>query len=121
MTNSIAYSTAATAVRGFKRANPALAEGLTTSEIRARFVQEDDGGFIIVMPTKKKTQTLKGVPVRRRSVEPQGATNAVRDFFADYVEEHPKATRKDCIAAAVADGFAYFTARTQYQRFHAGH
>jgi hypothetical protein len=116
------YSTAATAVRGFKRANADLAQGLSTTEIRARFIQEQDGSFVIVMPTKKaKTQTLKGVPVRRRSVEPDGATHAVRAFFAEFVIENPKATRKDCIAAAVSDGFAYFTARTQYQKFHAGH
>lgn len=115
------YTTAATAVRGFRRAHAALAEGLSTSEIRARFIVAGEDGFTIEIPAKKKTQTLKGVPVLRRSVEPQGATNAVREFFAQYVEEHPTATRKACIAAAVEEGFAYFTARTQYQRFHAGH
>lgn len=115
------YTTAANAVRGFKRAHAALAEGLSTSEIRARFIVAGEDGFTIEIPAKKKTQTLKGVPVLRRSDEPQGATHAVREFFAQYVEEHPKATRKACIAAAVDNGFAYFTARTQYQRFHAGH
>lgn len=121
MTTNV-YASAATAVRGFKRANQALAEGLSNAEIRDRFIVASDDGFTIVIPVmKKKTAILKGVQLRRRSVEPEGATNAVREFFAQYVEEHPTATRKDCIAAAVRDGFAYFTARTQYQKFHAGH
>lgn len=119
------YTSKANAIRGFKRANQALAEGLDNATILERFIVEADGIFTIqldkVAPVTIKTRIYKGVKLLRRSVEPEGITSAVHDMFDEYQAEAEEAgrtlKRKDFIAKAVRDGVAYYTARTQYQKW----
>lgn len=119
------YSSKSTAIRGFRRAHQALADGLDNATILERFIVEADGAFSIqldkVAPVVVKTRILKGVALRRRSVEPIGITSAVHEMFDEYQAEAEERgielKRKDFIAKAVRDGVAYYTARTQYQKW----
>lgn len=62
---------------------------------------------------------------RRRSVDPQGVTGRVHDIchrlYQDWIEagQNPdtKPKRKDYMAAVLAQGVAFYTARTQIQKF----
>ena len=89
------YSTKATAIRGAKR------KGLT-----AYTVEETNGRFVIVPET-----FVKG-PILRRSKFP-GAVNASHAIY----DANPGLRRKDAVNLAVANGIAYYTARTQYQKW----
>jgi murein DD-endopeptidase MepM/ murein hydrolase activator NlpD len=126
MTTPTTYSSKSTAVRGFKRAQQVLAEGLDSAAIADRYiVANEDGTFSIkldkVEAPKKVTRIYKGVQLRRRSDEPEGITSAVHDMFDEYQAEAEDRgvtlKRKDYIAKAVRDGVAYYTARTQYQKW----
>lgn len=68
-----------------------------------------------------KRHIYKGVQFRRRSEEPEGITSLVHDMFDEYQADAEEAgkelTRKQYIAKAVKDGVAYYTARTQYQKW----
>lgn len=120
------YSSKSNAVRGYRTANPD--SNLTREQLNDAVV-ELDGGFAVdpaklepVVTATRKRHIYKGVPWKRFSDEQEGATSAVRDFFEDYLAEAAedggeRPSRKDFIAAAVAEGFAYYTARTQYQRW----
>lgn len=121
------YSSKSNAVRGYNTANK---DHNFTREQVAGAVVELDGGFAVdpaklepVVTETAKRHIYKGVAFRRYSEEREGATSAVRDFFEDYLAEATenggeRPSRKDFIAAAVNEGeFAYYTARTQYQRW----
>lgn len=118
------YTTKQNAIRGFKRANQALADGLTSADILEKFiVTAEDGTFSWAIPAevKPKTRIYKGVQLRRRSIDPVGITTMVHEMFAEYEAEAEECgrtlKRKDYIAKAVRDGVAYYTARTQYQKY----
>ena len=115
------YTTDYTAIRGFRRQFPHLAS-MSDDLIRADII--DRAGDLYVLNLEMiayaeadrkgelKTDTYRDIPQLRRSMKPKGATARVRAFFASL----PQGTaRKEAIAAAVANGFAYCTARTQYQ------
>jgi hypothetical protein len=130
---SSTYASKSTAVRGFRRTQQALADGLSNAEIAEKFlryVATGDGtqhegqsgwAWAIVLPADiKRVYVLKGVQLRRRSEEPEGVTSAVHGMFDEYEAEEKNMIlkRKDAIARAVREGVAYYTARTQYQKWH---
>jgi len=119
------YNIKSNAVRGFKSSHQDLADGLANATIVDLYIVEVEGGFSIKLdkvaaPTKRR-HIYKGVPFRRRSQEPEGITSIVHDMFDEYQAEAEEAgrelKRKDYIAKAVRDGVAYYTARTQYQKW----
>lgn len=123
------YSNKSNALRALKTIHPELVGELTNSELAAKYLaQAEDKTFAIVVPADVKIvkrHIYKGVQFRRRSVEPEGITSAVHDMFDEYLAEaeeaeKPVPTRKQMIARAVRDGVAYYTARTQYQKWHRG-
>jgi len=125
MTNQ-SYTIKATAIRGFRRAQQRLAEGLDSAQIFDRYiVANEDGTFSIkldkVAAPVVKSRIYKGVALRRRSEEPEGITSLVHDMFSEYEAEAEERgvtlKRKDFIAKTVRDGVAYYTARTQYQKW----
>lgn len=120
------YSSKSNALRALKTNHPELVGELTNAELAERYlVPATEGtGFAIVIPPEVKVvkrHIYKGVQFRRRSIEPEGITSAVHDMFDEYQAEAEEAgktlTRKQMIARAVRDGVAYYTARTQYQRW----
>jgi hypothetical protein len=131
------YSNKSNALRALKTTHPELVGSLTNAELAERYLQdvspEDAAGkvlkgqWMIVIPTDVKVvkrHIYKGVQFRRRSVEPEGITKAVHDMFSEYQaeaeEKDQTLTRKQYIARAVRDGVAYYTARTQYQKWSRG-
>lgn len=115
------YSTEFNAIRGFRRQFPHLA-AMGDDLIRADIIDRQGDAYVLNHAMiayaeadrmgELKAQRVLGIPARRRSLKPKGATARVRAFFASL----PNGTaRKDALAAAVANGFAYCTARTQYQ------
>lgn len=122
------YSNKSNALRALKTIHPELVGELTNAELAAKYLtQGEDKSFAIVIPTDVKVvkrHIYKGVQFRRRSVEPEGITSAVHEMFDEYQAEAEEAgktlTRKQFIARAVRDGVAYYTARTQYQKWSRG-
>lgn len=123
------YSNKSNALRALKTLHPEVVGDKTNQELAEAFlVAGEDKTFAIVIPPEVKTVKrfiYKGVQFRRRSVDPVGITNAVHDMFDDYIAEaedagKPTPTRKQMIARAVRDGVAYYTARTQYQKWSRG-
>jgi hypothetical protein len=122
------YSSKSNAIRALKTIHPELVGELTNAELAERYLaQGEDKTFAIVIPTDVKVvkrHIYKGVQFRRRSEEPEGITSAVHDMFDEYQaeaeEKGVELTRKQYIARAVRDGVAYYTARTQYQRWSRG-
>lgn len=120
------YSTEYNAIRGFRRVFPMLAT-FSDDLIRADFIDREDGGYVLNLGAIADAQDEKlgeasttprviGVPMLRRSIKPRGATARARAFFAAL----PAGTaRKDALAAAVANGIAFYTARTQWQNVRA--
>jgi hypothetical protein len=118
----LTFSNASNAVRGFKTMYPELA--LNNETIRAELLDRNsDGSYSINLEVLAEIQQerlgvvtynrLEGVPMLRRSVS-RGVVSKTRAFYATL----PAGTaRKDAIAAAVSQGIAFYTARTQYQRF----
>lgn len=109
------------AIRGFRRQFPHLAH-LSDEMIRADIIDREGDTYVLNHSGiayceadrmgELKMATYREVPQRRRSIKPKGATSRIRAFFASL----PNGTqRKDAILAAVENGFAYATARTQYQ------
>lgn len=125
------YSNKSNAIRGFKSLHPELAAGLDNKQIAEKFLrmQHDEGpgtpaGWNVVIPADVKVvkrHIYKGVQFRRNSVEPEGITSMVHSMFDEYQAEAEdkgvELTRKQFIARAVRDGVAYYTARTQYQKW----
>jgi hypothetical protein len=99
------YSSKSNALRALKTNHPELVAGLDNATLAERHI-------------------YKGVQFRRRSVEPEGITSMVHEMFDEYQAEAEEAgkelTRKQMIARAVRDGVAYYTARTQYQKWSKG-
>ena len=116
-----AYTTAFTAIRGFRRQFPHLAH-LSDDAIRADILDREGTEYVLNHESiayaeadlvgELRMATYRDVPQRRRSIKPKGATARVRAFFASLPAG---VARKEAIAAAVENGFAYATARTQYQ------
>lgn len=119
--NVVEYASVSTAIRGVKRRATGMIDHLSNEQIAARYVKEEDNKFIVDLDKAGvQTKPLKGVSLKRSSDEPEGATGAVRAFFDDYAADvGEELTRKGAIAAAVEAGFAYYTARTQYQKWFA--
>jgi hypothetical protein len=123
------YSSKSNALRALKTIHPEVVGDLDNKALAERFlVQGEDKTWAIVIPPEVrvvKRHIYKGVQFRRRSLEPEGITSAVREMFDEYQAEREEAdkeplTRKQMIARAVKDGVAYYTARTQYQRWSKG-
>lgn len=122
------YSTKSNALRALKTLHPELVGDLDNKALAERYLaQAEDKTFAIVIPADVKVvkrHIYKGVQFRRRSVEPEGITSMVHEMFSEYQTEAEEAgkelTRKQYIAKAVKDGVAYYTARTQYQKWSHG-
>lgn len=122
------YSSKSNATRAFKTLHPELVGDQDNKAIQETYIREQpEGGWAIVIPEGVrvvKRHIYKGVQFRRRSLEPEGITSAVHEMFDEYQAEAEEAgktlTRKQMIARAVKDGVAYYTARTQYQRWSKG-
>ena len=122
------YSSKSNALRAFRTNHPELAGELPNAELATAYLAKaEDGTWAIVIPPDVRVvrrQIYKGVQFRRRSLDPVGITSAVHDMFSEYQAEAEEAgkelTRKQYIARAVKDGVAYYTARTQYQKWHRG-
>lgn len=119
----LTFSTDFNAIRGFRQHFPMLAD-LGNEMIRCDFIDRNrDGTRSINLEAVADYQQdrlgvvtynrLEGVPMLRRSVS-KGVVGKVRKLFASLPAG---TTRKDAIAAAVAQGIAFYTARTQYQAF----
>lgn len=117
------YSSEHNAIRGFRRNYKHLAH-LSNDMIRCDFINSDDDVYTISLEAvadyeadrmgETKTQRIAGVPMVRRSTTRKGAVARVRAYF----DQLPEGTaRKDAVASAVEAGFAYATARTQYQNW----
>lgn len=120
---TLTFSNASNAVRGLKQ-NVVMCAGLDNAYIRAEFLDYNrDGTVSINMDVLAAYQQeklgeavhnqLEGVPMLRRSVS-KGVVGKAHKLFASLPAG---TTRKDAIDAAVAQGIAFYTARTQYQRF----
>jgi hypothetical protein len=122
------YSNKSNALRALKTLHPELVGNKDNATLAAEYlVAGEDKTFAIVIPPEVKVVKrfiYKGVQFRRRSVDPVGITNAVHDMFDEYQAEAEEKgqtlTRKQYIARAVRDGVAYYTARTQYQKWSRG-
>jgi hypothetical protein len=123
------YSSKSNALRALKTNHPELIGEKSNQELAGLYLAPatEGKGFAIVIPPEVKVTKrfiYKGVQFRRRSVEPEGITSAVHDMFDEYQAEAEEAgktlTRKQFIARAVRDGVAYYTARTQYQKWQRG-
>lgn len=113
------FSNRSNAVRGFKATN----ETALSNEILRGMVQElAPGRFAVVVPVSVPDSVvtmspLKGVPMVRRSAR-EGAVAESHSHFSTYAAKAGEAmTRKGAVAYAVANGIAFYTARTQYQRW----
>jgi hypothetical protein len=120
------YSSKSNALRALKTTHPEVVGELDNKALAEQFLrQAEDKTWAIVIPEGVKVvkrHIYKGVQFRRRSLEPEGITSQVHEMFDEYVAEaeeadKPTPTRKQMIARAVRDGVAYYTARTQYQRW----
>ena len=128
------YTDKAGAIRGYLRANKECE--LSKEELKQHLQQDAVGRWAVVIPEpeqfdepiqgpfegpaepaaeqpKRSGGAYKDVPVLRKSVE-QGAVSRSWDVFSSQPEG---TSRKDAIAAAVAAGVAFYTARTQYQKW----
>jgi hypothetical protein len=120
----LTFSNASNAVRGFRQHFPTLASGMSNDLVRCDFLDSNmDSTYSINLEAVADYQQdmlgvvthnrLEGVPMLRRSVS-KGVVGKAHTLFAQL----PAGTaRKDAIAAAVAQGIAFYTARTQYQAF----
>lgn len=114
------YTTTHNATRGFRR-NYAHLASLSNDMILCDFVNVGPTAVTISLEAVAdyeadrmgalRTTTYLDVPAVRRSNQRKGATARVRAFFASL----PAMPRKNAIVLAVEAGFAYCTARTQYQ------
>lgn len=123
------YSSKSNALRALKSAHPELVGDKDNATLASEFLAQspEDKSWAIVIPPEVhvvKRHIYKGVQFRRRSVEPEGITSLVHEMFDEYQAEAEEAgkelTRKQYIARAVRDGVAYYTARTQYQKWFRG-
>lgn len=120
----LTFSNTSNAVRGFRQHFPMLAERLSNEGIQREFLDLNrDRTVSINLEMVADTQQellgvvthnrLEGVPMLRRSVS-RGVVGQAHKLYAKLPAG---TTRRDAIAAAVAQGIAFYTARTQYQAF----
>lgn len=118
------YSNKSNAVRGFKMTFPTLAAGMSNAAIRMDFLDHVSGkayqfNVEAIADAQQaalgvvNTSTMLGVPVLRRSAV-VGAVGAAHQLYATLPAG---TTRRDAVAFAVSHGIAFYTARTQYQRW----
>lgn len=120
----LTFSNKSNAILGFRQNFADLAQRMDNDTIRMDFIDANqDGTYSINIEAVADYQQerlgvvthnrLEGVPMLRRSVS-RGVVSKAHALFAAL----PAGTaRRDAIAAAVAQGIAFYTARTQYQRF----
>ncbi len=117
----LTYSNASNAVRAFRQLFPSVK--VDNGMVRCDFIDANsDGSFSINIEAVADYQQdalgvvngsgVVGVPMLRRSVSGSSTAKA-RALFANLPED---TSRKDAIALAVANGIAFYTARTQYSR-----
>lgn len=117
----LTFSNRSNAIRGFRQHFPHIAADMSNDAIRMDFIDAEHCGYSINLGAVADWQDerlgaarhnrLEGVPMLRRSVSTDVVARA-RRLFAQL----PAGTsRKDALAAAVAQGIAFYTARTQYQ------
>jgi hypothetical protein len=118
----LTYSNRSNAIRGFQQTFGDL--GLSNDMVRCDFLDSNqDGTYSINLEAVADYQQerlgvvthnrIEGVPMLRRSVS-KGVVGKAHQLFASL----PVGTqRRDAIAAAVSQGIAFYTARTQYQAF----
>ena len=120
----LTFSNKSNAIRGFRQNFADLAQRMDNDTIRMDFINANqDGTYSINIEAVADYQQerlgvvtnnrLEGVPMLRRSVS-KGVVSKAHALFAQLPVGTP---RRDAIAAAVAQGIAFYTARTQYQRF----
>lgn len=120
----LTFSNASNAVRGFRQHFADLARTMSNDAIRMDFIDSNmDGSYSINLGMVADEQQarigvvthnrIEGVPMLRRSVS-RGVVGQAHKLFAKLPAGTP---RKEAIAAAVAQGIAFYTARTQYQAF----
>ena len=112
------FSSISNAVRGFRATNTTT---LTGPELRNLVVELDGRYWVELAVTPEpvviaaKSVLLKGVPMTHSSTM-RGAVARAKELFGEYAElAGEDMSRKGAIAHAVANGVAFFTARTQYQ------
>lgn len=119
---ALTFSNRSNAIRGFRDNLGELAAELDNDAIRMDFLDSNqDGTYAINIEAVADYQQdrlgvvthnrLEGVPMLRRSVS-KGVVGKAHALFATLPAG---TTRKDAIAAAVNNGIAFYTARTQYQ------
>lgn len=117
------FSNRSNAVRGFMAANADTA--LSAANARTLVQEVQPGRFAVVVPAPTPVvaepvvieSSLKGVPFVRASLVEKPVARA-HALFADYAAEAGEdMSRKGAVAYAVANGIAFYTARTQYQRW----
>lgn len=119
---NLTFSNQSNAVRGFRQHFPDIAAAHDNSLIRMDFLNDTAINLEAVADYQADRMgvvsgsTLSGVPALRRSV----AKGSVSQAHALFAKLPAGTSRKDAIAAAVAQGIAYFTARTQYQAWSKG-
>ena len=118
------FANKSNAIRGFRHHFASIADGLSNDAIRMDFINsEADGRYSINLEAVADYQQdrlgvvshnqLVGVPMLRRSMS-RGVVAKAHGLFAKLPAGTP---RKDAIALAVSQGIAFYTARTQYQRW----
>jgi hypothetical protein len=118
------FANKSNAIRGFRQHFASIAASMSNDAIRMDFLNvEADGRVSINLEAVADYQQdrlgvvshnqLVGVPMLRRSMS-GGAVALSHQLFAKLPAGTP---RKDAIALAVGHGIAFYTARTQYQRW----
>lgn len=120
----LTYSSDSNALRGLRRAFPDLCEGRSADFLRAEYLGECGQRSVVELNNVALAQadrlgevagsTMPGVPVLRRSAS---GTRPVSLAWSVYSRLPAGTSRRDAVAAAVAQGVAFYTARTQYQRW----
>jgi cation transport regulator ChaB len=125
------YSSKSTATRGFERSFPGVDPAPHIEQIDGKWgfdpdrveepiiVQEEVPHVLHLIPEEPAIEASaeeveKALAPRHKS-QVEGAVKAAWDFFS----AHPDLRRKDAVAGVVAIGVAFYTARTQYQKWFA--
>jgi hypothetical protein len=115
----LTFSNPSNAVRAFRQYFPELAEGLDGNTIKGAYLDRNsiNIGLVALAQADRKGEAthnlLLGVPVLRKSA----GGSAVARAHSLFASLPAGTTRRDAIAAAVDQGVAFYTARTQYQRW----
>lgn len=113
--NSIIAKGFGVAIKVRKDEPVVVAEATPVSEIPLPPIEEGEAEpQEEAKPAARKTAYIHGTS------EMKGACRLVHETASQMVKENPQATRKEVIAACVAKGVAFGTARTQYQAWKSG-